>query len=403
MCLQIHQAFESLTVMTTPNAFKPISSEPGRLTYHTVRDAVRASVDGGQYVSGQQLPATKAIAEQLGVSLVTVHRALQELVAAGVLRRGQGRGTFVHEAYSERSRSSEGFRFGLVFHAECSLSDSYHSRLLEGVRRGAKECGADLVLLQFGEDWRNECHGFLYVNPFAEQLDRSPRVLAKRPTAESSLRQPPIVVVGANWQRPNVWCVDTDNLDLARQAVGHLMDLGHRRIGYVGGGDETSNSMDRLRGFRAAAATVGLEIDPAQVLRASGWKLDEQDNVRVRRMLVASDRPTAIFAGGFSLGMGIYAAARQVGLRIPEDLSVVGLDDVRTASYTVPPLTAMRQPLLEMGRQASLTLLSLIKDRSIEVPARRLLTAELIPRASATRPGESSVFQANDLRDDGAK
>jgi DNA-binding LacI/PurR family transcriptional regulator len=389
--------------MSRPKAFKPIAPEPGRLTYQAVRDAVRASVDGGGFAPGEQLPATKSLAEQMGVSLVTVHRALQELVAAGVLRRGQGRGTFVHEDYLERSEVSVGFRFGLVFHAECSLADTYHGQVLEGVRRGAADCGADLVILQFGEDWRNECHGFLYVNPFADQLDRPPRVAIKRPTAESSLKQPPIVVVGANWQRTNVWCVDTDNIDLARQAVDHLVSLGHTRLGYIGGGDQSSNSLDREHGFKAAAAARGLTVDPSHIQRASGWKLDENDVINLKRMLVASDRPTAIFAGGFSLATAVCHAARQLDLRVPEDLSVVGVDDARSGGLTTPPMTALRQPLMAMGRQACRMLLEIIRDRNVTVPTRQLLPAELICRASATRPGESSLFQATDLRDDGVK
>ena len=393
--------------MTRPRMFKPVASEPGRLTYQVVRDVVRATVDEGSFGPGEQLPATKALAVELGVSLVTVHRALQELVAAGVLRRGQGRGTFVHEEYQERSGISVGLRLGLMFHAECSLADSYHSQVLEGIRRGAAEYGADLVILQFGEDRRNECHGFLYVNPFAEQLERLPRQAAKRPTAESTAKTPPIVVVGASWEQANVWSVDTDNLDLSRQAVAHMVGLGHRRLGFVGAGDQTSNSRDREHGFTAAAAALGVKIEAAHVLCASGWKLDVNDEVHLRRMLVSSDRPTAVIAGGFSLAMGVYQACRQLGLRIPEDVSVIGIDDVRTAAHVTPALTAMRQPLMEMGRQASLLLLSLIQGRSTPVPPtmpgpmpRTLLKAELLVRGSATPFGESSLYQPGGVLSD---
>jgi GntR family transcriptional regulator, arabinose operon transcriptional repressor len=132
-----------------------------RRLYHTVKEAVRAAIDAGTFAPGHRLPSTKALSEQLSVSLVTVHRALQELVASGVLRRGQGRGTFVHEDYQDRAETSTGMRFGLVFHRESSLADYYHGQILEGVRQGADEFGVDLVLLRFGEDWRNECQGYL--------------------------------------------------------------------------------------------------------------------------------------------------------------------------------------------------------------------------------------------------
>ena len=367
--------------------FKPVSTEPGRLMYQVVKDAVKASVDGGRFSPGQQLPSTKALSEQLRVSLVTVHRALQELVAGGVLRRGQGRGTFVHEEYLDRAGPSGGLRFGLVFHAECSLADSYHGLVLEGVRRGAAGVGADLVILQFGEDWRNECNGFLYVNPFEDQLDRSPRFAARRVAHGSANKPPPIIVVGASWERPNVWSVDTDNHDLARQAVRHLAEQGHTRIGVIAGGERTSNSVDRYHGYRAAMAELGLEVDESLVFRPAGWKLEEEELLNLMRVLRSEDRPTAIFAAGFSLALGLYGAARRLGLRIPEDLSVIGVDDAKAAAHLSPALTAIRQPLMDMGVLASRSLFDLVKLPNRTV-GRTMLRATLINRGSTSRPGE---------------
>lgn len=112
----------------------------------------------------------------MSVSLVTVHRALQELVAAGVLRRGQGRGTFVHEAYLSPDRKTSDVRLGLVVHAEASLANPYYSPIMDGIRKAAHAEGVDLVFLRYGEDWRNECNGFIYVNPSKEQIATPPRL-----------------------------------------------------------------------------------------------------------------------------------------------------------------------------------------------------------------------------------
>jgi GntR family transcriptional regulator, arabinose operon transcriptional repressor len=367
-------------------ALKPIHPEPGRPLYVCVKEAVREAIDQRVYAVGERLPSTKALAEQLGVSLVTVHRALQELVGQGVLRRGQGRGTFVHEAYLDRAAVTEGLRFGLVFHGECSLADAYHGQVLEGVRRGAAEAGGDLVRLRFGEDWRNECHGYLYVNPFLDQLSKPPRFAGFRPDEASIAKLPPIVVVGASWERPGIQTIDTDNLDISRQAVAHLASLGHRRIAYLGGDDRISNSGDRFRGFRAAIAERRLDNDPDLLVAARGWKLDRTEADRLIALFRSADRPTAVFAGGFTLALDTYEAARAAGLRIPEDLSVVGVDDARTASYLTPPLTALRQPLIDMGATAVRRLVELLRDPT-RTASHTLLRAQLIVRGSTSRPG----------------
>ncbi len=162
--------------MTRIVDYKPVQPSPGQPMWAAVRDAVREVIDAGRVGPGDPLPSTKALSETMSVSLVTVHRALQELVAAGVLRRGQGRGTFVHEAYLSPDRKATGLRMGLVIHAEASLANPYYSPIMDGIRRTAHAEGVDLVFLRYGEDWRNECDGFIYVNPSREQLARGIRV-----------------------------------------------------------------------------------------------------------------------------------------------------------------------------------------------------------------------------------
>jgi len=100
-----------------------VSPQPGRPLYQTVKDAICAAIDAGVFLPGEQMPNTKLLSEQLGVSLVTAHRAMQEMVLSGVLQRSQGRGTFVHERFVERRRIAAALRVGIVFHPEASLAD----------------------------------------------------------------------------------------------------------------------------------------------------------------------------------------------------------------------------------------------------------------------------------------
>lgn len=363
----------------------PIDAEPGTPLYHTVQKVVRSAIDSGTFGPGDQLPSTKELAQQLSVSLVTVHRALQELVASGVLRRGQGRGTFVHEDYRDRAETSAGLRFGLVFHRESSLADYFHGQVLEGVRQGADELGVDLVLLRFGEDWRNECQGYLYVNPYRDQLTRSPRFGAKRGAkTQSSSTTQPIMVVGANFDLEGVSSVDTDNRDVARQAVHHLVELGHTRIGYVGGSGDVSNDVDRRRGFAETLASHGLREHPAMVITNPGWQLDAMRRRHLTELLKSPMRPTAIFAAGYYYALDVYAAATEAGVRIPDDLSVISVDDPPSAVHLSPALTTLRQPLTELGRLAAVGLFDQVGGSHPAV-RRTTLLAELVVRKSTDR------------------
>ncbi|MBS0198617.1 MAG: GntR family transcriptional regulator [Planctomycetes bacterium] len=372
---------------------KNISPQPGRPLYAVVKDAIRAAIDAGRFQPGDQLPSTKTLSDQMSVSLVTAHRALQELVASGVLRRGQGKGTFVHEEYGQTVRRGLGQRFGLVFHAESSLADAYNGQIFEGVRREANELGIDLVLLRYGEDWRNECHGYLYVNPYEDQLSKPARAGKRGPTGDES--KAPVMVVGATFNTPGVQCVDTDNVGLAKTAVRYLLELGHREIAFIGGAGKVSNDRDRLAGFLEACAEAGISTPVNRIFRNSGWRLDESQRVSLEAELGSANRPTAVFAAGYHFALDTFSAAASVGLRVPQDLSIIGVDDPPSASFLNPPLTTFRQMLIEMGRAAARKLLDSIDGPKSGVRSVETFPAEFVERLSCAAapmlPGAATI------------
>lgn len=360
---------------------KRVVSQAGRPLYLTVRDTVRAAIDAGVFQPGQQMPSTKELSEQMAVSLVTTHRALQELVASGVLRRAQGKGTFVHDRYRDKNRMVSTCRVGLVFHREASLADYYHSQVMEGVRQAANQLAVDLMLLRFGEDVRNECQGYLLLNPLASDLEQ----------LVSEGRKQPLFVVGARPRNRKVCSIDVDNVDLARQAVMHLTSLGHKNISYVGGGDDISNSADRWTGFMQVIRERGLPLREPHVVKGESWRLSERERMALIRVLSSPNRPTAIFAAGYYFALDVYAAASTVGLKIPEQLSVVAVDDPPSAAHLSPPLTTMRQPLVQLGHAAVTALVDLIQrsPTADEPMVARTLWAELVIRRSSAAPPET--------------
>lgn len=353
------------------NQLQPVVAQPGRPLYQTVKDTVREAIDAGIFRPGEQMPSTKELSEQLEVSLVTAHRALQELVSAGVLQRTQGKGTFVHDRYS-KDRVISDCRLGLVFNKDASLADFYHGQILEGVRQAAQNLSVDLILLRYGEDVRKECNGYLYMSPQPEELAAF---------AQHCNRKVPTLVVGSASPSRSVPAIEVDNADLARHAVGHLAALGHTRIGYVGGTVQLSNYRDRLEGFFDACRE--LQITPAEphVLKSSGWRPDETDQGNLMRILTGPGRPTAIFAAGYYFSLSIYTAAAGVGLRIPEDLSVIGVDDPPSAAHLSPPLTTLREPLTQVGLAAVTAIHEHLRQDNGPL-AGKVLKGELVLRRS---------------------
>jgi LacI family transcriptional regulator len=154
--------------------------------------------------------------------------------------------------------------------------------------------------------------------------------------------------------------VSAANASGARVATEHLLELGHRRIAAITGPPSWLASSERLNGFRSALASAGVLADPGLVREAAFTTGAGEE--AAASLLDLSDRPTAIFAFNDELAVTVLHAARERGLRVPDDLSVVGFDDSDNARITTPGLTSVRQPLAEMGRMAVTLLLQLLES-----------------------------------------
>ncbi len=360
-----------------------LKSRTGIPLYVTVKDAVRGAIERGRYRPGQKLPSTKVLSEQLGVSLVTVHRAMQELVAAGALRRGQGKGTFVHEDYVKRCDKSHGVRVGLVLAKDASFADTSLGHILEGIRREADELGIDLMLLRSGEDWRSECRGYLYVNPTPDQLDQSIRPARTNKTPGNGL---PVVAVGAGPARPGVALIDTDDLEIGKAAVAHFVQHGHRRVGFVGGDGAIGSDHELWAGFVQACQNHDVEIVSNAVVRTANGRSDATGVAALAGLMKDPARPSAILAAGYGFAMCVYEAARSAGLEIPGELSVIGVDDSPSAAHLSPPLTTFARPLERIGRTALAELAELVV-RGEHAPRKKAPSTELVVRGSVSRIG----------------
>jgi LacI family transcriptional regulator len=207
-------------------------------------------------------------------------------------------------------------------------------------------------------------------------------VLPRNPEAYlESLRQRrfPYVLVDHQGIDDKGPAVGATNWQGAYDATHHLIELGHRQIGFITGSMDLGCARDRLAGYRAALAHAGLPADAASV--REGDFFQPRGYSAAKELLALPNPPTAIFASNDVSAFGVMEAVRDMGKRIPDDISIVGFDDIPQASQVNPPLTTVRQPLAEMGVTATRMLLELIANR--DRPAQRIeLPTELIIRAS---------------------
>ena len=170
----------------------------------------------------------------------------------------------------------------------------------------------------------------------------------------------------------------------ARAATEHLLELGHRRIGVITGPRDWLASTERLNGYHGALGAAGILPDPALVA-VSDFRTGPVAEAAAGAMLDLPDPPTAIFAFNDNAAVSVLHAARARGLRIPDDLSVVGFDDSEQAAIVTPPLTTVRQPLAELGRMAVSVLLRVLEGQRHDA-VRIQLATKLVVRESTAPP-----------------
>ena len=356
--------------------------------HECVRDAVVEAINSGFFKPGERICSTKELSRQLSVSVVTAHRAMQELVTCGILDRKQGLGTFVVDKKNSEKKKNTLSRIGLVFHRESMISDFFHSQIMDGLRQAANLHHAELTMLHFDSEITDNNQAFVFINPTEKELE----YFCSR--ANTDL---PGIVVAAKAEQFKMPAIDVDNRDMAFQAIEHLYLMGHRSIAYVGGTNRLSNNYDRYIGFKDACQKFGIEIHERNLHEANGARLDRQEKIALSTVFASSNRPTAVFAAGYYFALDVYEIAITLGLEIPKDISIVGVDDPPSAMYLSPTLTTLRQPLVEVGHAALSTLVEIVRSGSATPPtsdysaglqtrADRMLRAELVIRQSSAPP-----------------
>ncbi|QQE12070.1 GntR family transcriptional regulator [Planctomycetota bacterium] len=346
--------------------------------HECVKEAVVEAIKEGLFKPGERICSTKELSRQLSVSVVTAHRAMQELVTHGVLDRKQGLGTFVVDQRDREKKKNRLSKIGLVFHRESMIGDYFHSQIMDGLRQAANLLNAELTMLHFDSEMMGSNDAFVFVNPTVSELSYFCSRIDKNT---------PGIVVAAKADSLKIPSIDVDNADMAHQAVEHLYQMGHRSIAYVGGTHRLSNNNDRYSGFVDACKKFGIEMNDRFLHEAAGARLDRQEKIGLSTVFASANRPTAVFAAGYYFALDVYETAITLGLEIPKDLSVVGVDDPPSAMYLSPTLTTLRQPLVEVGHAALSSLIEILRN-NLAMRQSQVLRADLVIRQSSAPPNQ---------------
>lgn len=374
--------------------------------YRQVAARIRAAVDGREYGVDGRLPPEAELANRFGVSRGTLRQALGTLVREGLVATVPGRGTFVIRGVPPDpgpGAAEAGGRVGIVIPAVARMRIP---ELIAGAEARLRAAGYSLLLGSSGDDREQEAEQVLrFVRDGVSGLvvypvDGPPNLeLLGRLAAEAF----PLVLIDRYLLDLGLEAVVADNFGGAFLAVRHLVERGFARIGFAATCNlSTSSIAERQAGYRWALEQHGHGPAPRLVCtdldRLFHWPAPPEESKRNRRLLgeylTGPDRPDAVFAVNDSVAFQILEVAASLGLRVPDDLAVVGFDNLAYPDYGGMPLTSVEQPRQEIGATAARILLEQIAGR--RGPAGRIVLAtRLIVRSSSGGPDAGAPSSAH--------
>lgn len=328
----------------------------------------------------------KDVARAAGVSPSTVSRALNDSPLLREETKARIRRLAAELGY-ERNELARGLvkgSSGAVGLLVPDITNPFFAEITRGVGEVAHARGYGVVLCTTdGDPDRERSYMQLLRRKRVDGLILT-SVTADDPSLVTLMRAGlPLVLVSRLVRGVDAPYVVVDDRNGGRLAVEHLVDLGHRRIGFIGGPENVQSSQDRMEAYREVLAERGLSVPTGWATFADFTQAAGRE--AARRMLSRRDVPTAIFAANDMIALGVLEAAEEVGLRVPEDLSLVGYNNISYAALPRIQLTTVAQPTFEMGRIAADYLLDVIEDRRRR-KLRKVLPPKLVVRRTTAPP-----------------
>jgi len=316
------------------------------------------------------------VAKSAGVSVSTVSRVLNGKVDVASDTQGRILDVIDNLGYTTNlaARSMRSQKKNLVGLIMPDIAYPFAIEVMKGVNRAIAESDSDLLVYTTGDVRKSgrASHEQKYVSLLNNSITDGVVIVA--PVASEFSTDAPIVSIDPLMSNPNYPSVHATNYQGAMDAMEYLLDLGHKRIGFISGRVELESSNRRLMGYRDALEKVGISID--EKLIVSGDYTTETGAKGTQELLSLDTPPTAIFASNDQTAMGVYQVAKERGMRVPEDISIVGFDNITESQYI--GLTTVDQHISEMGFVATQMLIKLINSELVEELTHRMQTRLII-------------------------
>ncbi|SMC18338.1 transcriptional regulator, LacI family [Andreprevotia lacus DSM 23236] len=329
-----------------------------------------------------KISTLEQVAREAGVSPSTVSRILNGTAAVKdskreAVERAINKLNYQPNRVAQALASGRSMTIGVLTQ---NIASPFYGECLEGVEKGLAGTGYTPIFANGHWDAKEEAHRIALLA--SRQVDGL-IVLTGGMLDEALVHQAariPVVVTGRQLDAANVYSFWLDDRAAAREATAYLISLGHHQIAHICGAPGHPDSEERQAGYKDALAAAGIAIDPRLIVQG---EYSEVSGVVAVSQLLSDRIPfTAIFAANDQMALGARLGLYQRGIRVPEDVSLVGFDDLPYSSYMAPPLTTVRQPAFEIGMAAAQTLVSVLSGQTPQRPDLRL---ELITRDSTRR------------------
>ncbi len=358
------------------------------LIYKQFADYLRSQIKRGKYKPGQHIPSERQFSKSLSLNRMTVRKGISLLVEEGLLQPLRGRGTFVI-GYSGDKEKLRNIAFVFVRDSKFPLSQNpYFVEILEGAESEASKlkCGFYLISVENREDEIDSLSsrllndksisGIVFIGridtPFAEKL-----------IVSVYSRAIPVVMIDHVIPYKSISTVVTDNSLGAYEAVKYIVSLGHKAIGFISGPEKRQVTKERFEGYKKAIEESGFKIDE-KIISEGDFHIDGGYGAMMQILGKAKDYPTAVVAINDESAIGAVKAIKEKKLKVPEDISVIGFDDIDLSSHTSPPLTTMKVYKEEIGRISIQKVVQLIESSNL-LPIKSLMPASLVVRGSCSK------------------
>ena len=327
-----------------------------------------------------KLPGERTLAKELGFSYMTIRKAIDNLVAQGVLYKVPTKGTFVAESKTRKNKTRN-IGYFLDSSIESGVSSPYYSLIFNELEKQAASLGYSLVYFSDLGNANDEDILAKLDGVIASCFPRIENII------QTIKHQVPVVVIDNASSDKSIPSVIIDNFNAVLDSFDHLYKLGHRRIAFMTGLEDSDVGKNRCAGYQSGLSKHGLEHDEALVYRGNYSFNSGLEGAA--HFLSLQDPPTAILCANDSMALGAMRRLHHEGIKVPDEISILGFDDIEVASQISPALTTVKAPVEQIANTAVCMLDHLIKGEPLE-NKHVALPAELIIRKTCAKLEDST-------------